>query len=336
MGRTEEFLERHMISPSAVDEDKALDFILSEMEKGLEKEDSGSLQMIPTYVSPDAEIIPGESVIVMDAGGTNFRTCLVTFDENKEMWGAETANEEAKNINLSKLVYVSDGNNEVKFAAPSENLQKIGDDLMDLDETVVTDYLKTGADYTSRNEIKAKAEYTIGGVKNFKISKSFSVQIKSLFEDAALSYYDMVGGAPVQLDHAILNSQNYTIPAGVTNANKIVDEGLILGLAKNYVGVNTTNLPNGLGAPYLWKNASKFVLKASTPSSYNEIEYAATADASGVTGTTTATVTPNGITIQNNQGQVGDNTTGTLTLKFTDIMGIETTASIGFQTGVVE
>ena len=264
------------------------------------------------------------------------KVSMFAFDENKEMWGAETANEEAKNINLSKLVYVSDGNNEVKFAAPSENLQKIGDDLMNLDETVVTDYLKTGADYTSRNEIKAKAEYTIGGVNNFKISKSFSVQIKSLFEDAALSYYDMVSGAPVQLDHAILNSQNYTIPAGVTNANKIVGEGLILGLAKNYVGVNTTNLPNGLGAPYLWNSVGKFVLKASTPLSYNEIEYAATADASGVTGTTTATVTANGITIQNSNGQVGDNTTGTLTLKFTDIMGIETTASIGFQTGVVE
>ena len=265
------------------------------------------------------------------------KVSMFAFDENKEMWGAETANEEAKNINLSKLVYVSDGNNEVKFAATGETLEKIGENLMNLDRGVVTNYLKTGADYTSRNEIKAKAEYTIGNVKNFKISKSFSVQIKSLFEDAALSYYDMVSGAPVQLDHAILNSQNYTIPAGVTNANKIVGEGLILGLAKNYVGVNTINLPNGLGAPYLWYY-DKFVLKASTSSSspYNEIEYAATADASGVTGKTTAKVTDNGITITNEQGQVGDNTTGTLTLKFTDIMGIETTASIGFQTGVVE
>ena len=266
------------------------------------------------------------------------KVSMFAFDENKEMWGAETANEEAKNINLSKLVYVSDGNNEVKFAATGENLEKIGKELMNLDKDVVTDYLKTGADYTSRNEIKAKAEYTIGNVENFKISKSFSVQIKSLFEDAALSYYDMVSGAPVQLDHAILNSQNYTIPAGVTNANKIVGEGLILGLAKNYVGVNTINLSNGLGAPYLCDNG-KFVLNSSNPSSYssyNEIKYTATADASGVTGTTTATVNPTGIEINNSNGQVGDNTTGTLTLKFTDIMGIKTTASIGFQTGVVE
>ena len=183
-----------------------------------------------------------------------------------------------------------------------------------------------------------KYDFVIGNVENFKISKSFSVQIKSLFEDAALSYYDMVSGAPVQLDHAILNSQNYTIPAGVTNANKIVGEGLILGLAKNYVGVNTINLSNGLGAPYLCDNG-KFVLNSSNPSSYssyNEIKYTATADASGVTGTTTATVNPTGIEINNSNGQVGDNTTGTLTLKFTDIMGIKTTASIGFQTGVVE
>ena len=265
------------------------------------------------------------------------KVSMFAFDENKEMWGAETANEEAKNINLSKLVYVSDGNNEVKFAATGENLEKIGENLMNLDKVVVTNYLKTGADYTSRNEIKAKAEYTIGDVENFKISKSFSVQIKSLFEDAALSYYDMVSGAPVQLDHAILNSQNYTIRAGVTANNSIIGEGLILGLAKNYVGVNTTNLQNGLGAPYLWYY-DKFVLKDSTsPSSpYNEIEYAATADASGVTGKTTASVNATGIEINNSNGQVGDNTTGTLTLKFTDIMGIETTASIGFQTGVVE
>ena len=264
------------------------------------------------------------------------KVSMFAFDENKEMWGAETANEEAKNINLSKLVYVSDGNNEVKFAATGEDLKEIGKELMNLDKDVVTDYLKTGADYTSRNEIKAKAEYTIGNVDNFKISKSFSVQIKSLFEDAALSYYDMVSGAPVQLDHAILNSQNYTIPAGVTANNSIIGEGLILGLAKNYVGVNTTNLQNGLGAPYLWGSVGKFELNSSATSSYDEIKYTATADASGVTGTTTAKVNTTGIEISNSNGQVGDNTTGTLTLKFTDFMGIETTASIGFQTGVVE
>ena len=110
-----------------------------------------------------------------------------------------------------------------------------------------------------------------------------------------------------------------------------------MGLAKNYVGVNITNLQNGLGAPYLY-NVGKFelILAPTSLLSYNKIKYAATADASGVTGNITARVNDSGIKIENNQGQVGDNTTGTLTLKFTDIMGIETTASIGFQTGVVE
>ena len=84
MDRTDEFLERHMLSAASIDEDRTLGFILSEMGKGLMVEDSSSLQMIPTYVSADAEIVPGRSVIVMDAGGTNFRTCLVTFDDDKK------------------------------------------------------------------------------------------------------------------------------------------------------------------------------------------------------------------------------------------------------------
>ena len=84
MDRTGEFLERHMLTASSVDADRTLDFILSEMEKGLAADDGSSLQMIPTYVSPDTDIVPGKSVIVMDAGGTNFRTCLVTFDEDRK------------------------------------------------------------------------------------------------------------------------------------------------------------------------------------------------------------------------------------------------------------
>ncbi len=40
--------------------------------------------MIPSFCSPDANPRPGESVIVIDAGGTNFRTCLVTFGKDLE------------------------------------------------------------------------------------------------------------------------------------------------------------------------------------------------------------------------------------------------------------
>ena len=48
MDKTEDFLKRHMLAASSVDSDKTLDFILSEMEKGLEEENGSSLQMIPT------------------------------------------------------------------------------------------------------------------------------------------------------------------------------------------------------------------------------------------------------------------------------------------------
>lgn len=79
MDKTGAFLEKHMLYAEQIDENKLLDLFKSEMKKGLAGEPS-SLQMIATYISPDAEIKPGESVIVLDAGGTNFRTCLVTFD----------------------------------------------------------------------------------------------------------------------------------------------------------------------------------------------------------------------------------------------------------------
>lgn len=83
MDKVKAFLENHMLSADSVDWKNVLGYFKEEMKKGLAGEES-SLPMIATYVSPDSEIIPGESVIVLDAGGTNFRTCLVTFDENRK------------------------------------------------------------------------------------------------------------------------------------------------------------------------------------------------------------------------------------------------------------
>ena len=37
--------------------------------------------MIPTYISIDKQIPAGERIIVVDAGGTNFRVATVVFDE---------------------------------------------------------------------------------------------------------------------------------------------------------------------------------------------------------------------------------------------------------------
>lgn len=54
--------------------------ILFDMRKGLRKEPSNQ-DMIRTFCNPPEASAKGKSVIVIDAGGTNFRSCLVTFDD---------------------------------------------------------------------------------------------------------------------------------------------------------------------------------------------------------------------------------------------------------------
>lgn len=79
----EDFLDRHSLNAEMIDMDWLCSEFMKEMKAGLESSCS-SLAMIPSFCSPEADPRPGESVIVIDAGGTNFRTCLVTFGKNLE------------------------------------------------------------------------------------------------------------------------------------------------------------------------------------------------------------------------------------------------------------
>lgn len=79
--QVESFLRKHMLDADLISMDDLCDKFISEMKAGLAGKAS-SLAMIPSFCSPDARPKAGESVIVIDAGGTNFRTCMVTFDEN--------------------------------------------------------------------------------------------------------------------------------------------------------------------------------------------------------------------------------------------------------------
>ena len=54
--------------------------ILDDMRKGLKKQPSDQ-DMIRTFCNPPKNTAKNQSVIVIDAGGTNFRSCLVTFDD---------------------------------------------------------------------------------------------------------------------------------------------------------------------------------------------------------------------------------------------------------------
>ena len=74
------FLSRHNFV-NHVDVLSVAQAILDDMHKGLKKEKSDQ-DMIRTFSNPPESSAKGKSVIVIDAGGTNFRSCLVTFDVN--------------------------------------------------------------------------------------------------------------------------------------------------------------------------------------------------------------------------------------------------------------
>jgi len=57
--------------------------VLIEMERGLEGS-SSSLPMIPSYITPAANLPAGKTVLALDAGGTNLRCSLVQFNENAQ------------------------------------------------------------------------------------------------------------------------------------------------------------------------------------------------------------------------------------------------------------
>jgi hexokinase len=78
------FLKQHGMDVSDVDVDATLAAFLDEMEAGLEGRPS-SLDMIPTFITPEGEVPQDTPVTVVDAGGTNLRVCSVSFNGEPRM-----------------------------------------------------------------------------------------------------------------------------------------------------------------------------------------------------------------------------------------------------------
>ena len=74
--KVQDFLKQNGMDPAAISIDQVCQVFLDEMDKGLAGQQS-SLAMLPTYIETEAEIPTDKSVIVMDAGGTNFRVATV-------------------------------------------------------------------------------------------------------------------------------------------------------------------------------------------------------------------------------------------------------------------
>lgn len=76
--KTQSFLQSHSMLPESIEPYALAHKMCEKMRCGLAITD-GILPMIPTYLSNDGNIPDGASAVVIDAGGTNFRSALVTF-----------------------------------------------------------------------------------------------------------------------------------------------------------------------------------------------------------------------------------------------------------------
>ena len=76
--RVKEFLSKQGMYHGDISIPETCEVFLSEMDKGLAGK-KGSLAMLPTYIEIERELPRDKPVIVMDAGGTNFRVATVTF-----------------------------------------------------------------------------------------------------------------------------------------------------------------------------------------------------------------------------------------------------------------
>lgn len=81
--KVDAFLRETGLHADFIDMDHELEAFVANMRSGLEATQD-AMKMIPTYVEINDTIPTGETVIVMDAGGTNLRVAALTFAENME------------------------------------------------------------------------------------------------------------------------------------------------------------------------------------------------------------------------------------------------------------
>lgn len=77
------FLRKYKMYFEDIDIHKYVDLFLDEMQRGLVGEES-SLKMFPTFIQFRNKIPANKPVIVLDAGGTNFRSAVITFNDKNE------------------------------------------------------------------------------------------------------------------------------------------------------------------------------------------------------------------------------------------------------------
>jgi hexokinase len=84
MNEAQQFLKKHQLTADEININDLVNEFLNEMSAGLTGEKS-SLMMIPTYIEADKQLKADLPVIAIDAGGTNFRTAKVHFDNDMKL-----------------------------------------------------------------------------------------------------------------------------------------------------------------------------------------------------------------------------------------------------------
>lgn len=77
------FLRKYKMYYDDIDAKRYIELFLLDMKNALEEKES-SLKMFPTFIKFKNKIPVNKPVIVLDAGGTNFRSAVVTFNEMHE------------------------------------------------------------------------------------------------------------------------------------------------------------------------------------------------------------------------------------------------------------
>ncbi len=77
------FLEKHELAAARIDFEQETALFLENLRHGLKTEHT-SMHMLPSYIEVGKSLPVGETVIVMDAGGTNLRVAALTFNERYE------------------------------------------------------------------------------------------------------------------------------------------------------------------------------------------------------------------------------------------------------------
>lgn len=77
--KVDDFLHQYQMHPSLTDVDACTQAFYQDIHRGLQGQDDAWMLMLPTYLTVADNIPQEEPVIVIDAGGTNFRIGLVTM-----------------------------------------------------------------------------------------------------------------------------------------------------------------------------------------------------------------------------------------------------------------